>query len=278
MATDPRQRFIEKARRFRTRKRALSIGDSWFQYPLRSYGDLQRKLETHYHSKILFYDDSHAGRDAKQLPTEVQPRLDRFTAHMAHVEEKPFDLILVSLGGNDVIGQDFARHLKKKADPADGTTFQWNATIPQTVKDHIRLKPLTDTFHDIRAAYEGILEMRKRFAPQARIICHSYADVTPSDTPYQFIGYSSGPWMFRPMRRVGLTVDIEQREVSRWLLESFENLLADIARRRTFMTVLKTRQELPIYKGWWDNEIHPLGKGFQHLVDTHWIPEIDRHL
>jgi len=33
--------------------------------------------------------------------------------------------------------------------------------------------------------------------------------------------------------------------------------------------------ECAAYEGWWDNEIHPLGKGFKHLVDNHWAPEIE---
>ncbi len=278
MSTDPRQKFVDKVLDFPRRKRALCIGDSWFQYPLRSYGDIQTKLAAHYRTKIVFYDDSTAGRDAKQVPTMIQPRLDSVCEHMKLVVKKPFDFILVSLGGNDVIGQDFAHHLKKKSAPANGTTFPWNAKRPQPVKDFLQLNPLKQTFDHVRAAYDGIIAMRSRFAPGSQIICHSYADVTPSDKPYQFVGIESGPWLFDPMNAVGLTDEDEQREVSRWLLESFENLLLDIAKRRPFMTVLKTREELPDYKGWWDNEIHPLGKGYQLLVDEHWIPEIDTHL
>lgn len=278
MSTDPRQKFVNTVLDFPRRRRGLCIGDSWFQYPLRSYGDIQTKLAAHYRTKIVFYDDSTAGRDAKQVPSMVQPRLDSISAHMKQVLGMPFDFILVSLGGNDVIGQDFARHLKKKSVPASGASFPWNAARPQPVKDFIQLAPLKKTFDDIRTAYEGILAMRSRSAPGSRVICHSYADVTPSDKPYQFVGVESGPWLFDPMNAVGLTDEDEQRVVSRWLLESFENLLLDIARRRPFMTVLKTRAELPDYKGWWDNEIHPLGKGYQLLVDEHWIPEINRHL
>src|SRR5688572_18913431 len=149
MPADPRQKFIDAAREFDKRKRALCIGDSWFQYPLRSYGDIQRKLATHYRLEILSFDDSNAGRDAKQVPTEIQPRLNRFCAHMAQVEKKPFNLILVSLGGNDVIGQDFPLHLKKKSQPADGTTFQWNKNIPPSVRRFIKLNPLSETFSKV---------------------------------------------------------------------------------------------------------------------------------
>lgn len=278
MPADPKQKFVDTIRRYPRRKRALTIGDSWFQYPLRAYGDLQRKLAVNYRTRIVFFDDSSAGRDARQLPQQVQPRLDRLARHLKEVENKPFDLILVSLGGNDVIGEDFAGHLKRKGQPAATAVFAWNPAIPQVVHDHIRLEALADTFAAIQAAYLGILRMRNQFAPGARVICHSYADVTPADAPYQFVGYSAGPWLLTPMRKVGLTDAAAQRELARWLLQSFENLLLELARRRPYMTVLKSRRELPDYRGWWDNEIHPLGKGFQHLVDTHWIPEIDRWL
>lgn len=278
MAKDPKIRFIEKVKQFPRRKRALTVGDSWFQYPLRSYGDLQSKIAAHFRTKIVFYDDSSPGRDADQLPAEVLPRLNRFASHMNDVEGKPFELILLSLGGNDVIGKDFGRHLKKKSVPSVGATTGWTSPPPQPVLDHVRLDELRNTLDVVKTAYLGILELRRKHAPDARVICHTYADVTPSKKPYQFIGYESGPWMWTPMRAVGLTDTAQQRIVSRWLLEQFAGVLKGIARNRSFMTVLDTRHKLPDYDGWWDNEIHPLGKGYQKLVDEDWIPEIQQHL
>lgn len=278
MATDPKIRFIQKVNEFPRRKRALTVGDSWFQYPLRSYGDLQSKIAAHFRTRIVFHDDSSPGRDADQLPSEVLPRLNRFAAHMNDVERKPFQLILLSLGGNDVIGKDFGRHLKKKSQAQSGDPTGWTSPPPPAVLDHIRFDALRTTLDVVQDAYLGIIELRRKHAPKAHIICHTYADVTPSKAPYSFIGYESGPWMWTPMRAIGLTDPDQQRIVSRWLLEQYAGLLKSIARNRSFMTVLDTRTKLPDYDGWWDNEIHPLGKGYQKLVDEDWIPEIRRHL
>ena len=105
------RRYFAALRRFPKRKRGLCIGDSWFQYPLRSYPDLQRRIASpdEFGSRINFVDDSYPGRDAD----EVQGLIKRWmrVAWTMREDFKPFDLFLLSLGGNDVVGLDFIRHL-----------------------------------------------------------------------------------------------------------------------------------------------------------------------
>jgi hypothetical protein len=76
------------------------------------------------------------------------------------------------------------------------------------------------------------------------------------------------------MTKVGLNDPVEQRALARWLLASFFELLEAIRAGTKRFVVLDTRLELPDYDGWWDNEIHPLGKGFELLVERHWVPAI----
>jgi hypothetical protein len=266
-------KYVKRVRAKKKSARALTVGDSWFQYPLRSYGDLQSKIASHFGDDLLCFDDSYPGRDAKEAIGFV-PRWARLASYLKDEVDLPFDLILISQGGNDVIGQDFKTHLKKADEAGDGTTWKWNSTIPEPVKRHIKLGALTDTFKNIRQSYTDAVEMRDDFAKGATIVTHTYADVTPVDKAYEFAGLSSGPWLWKPMRKVGLKDSDEQRLVARWLLESFHNLLLDVKKGTKRFEVLDTRKELPDYEGWWDNEIHPLGKGFKHLVDGHWVPAL----
>ena len=63
----------------------------------------------------------------------------------------------------------------------------------------------------------------------------------------------------------------------RWLLESFHGLLLDICANSSDpgrFIVLDTRLQLADTASW-DNEIHPLGQGFEHLIDGFWMPRLD---
>lgn len=264
--------YIRKVTGRRALQRGLAVGDSWFQYPLRSYGDIQRKLASRFRRQVAFLDDSVPGRDARTLPDVVLPRLERVASHLQDLD-KPFEVILASFGGNDVIGRDFAAHLKRDDGASHPGGWRWNAIIPDVARRHIRFDALDRTFDRIHQAYDGLVRLRNTYAPGATIIGHTYADVTPTDRAYQFALMTSGPWLWKPMQAVELKDPHEQRVLSRWLLESFSNLVHEFNQDDN-VVILDTRQELPEYKGWWDNEIHPNNRGFQALVDNRWAPAV----
>lgn len=267
------QKYVKDVRDNRRRACVLSIGDSWFQYALRPFPDLQRRIELDLDGKALMLDSSKPGRDAKNLVSDVVSEVTSWAAFMQDMH-RPFQAILVSLGGNDVIGKDFATHLKKASDPPDVKPWPWQP-IPDVARRHIKFTSLKKTFAEVRAAYQALIDLRNAHAPGAPIICHSYADVTPCNEKYEFFGFKAGPWLWKPMREFELTDKDEQRVLSRWLLASFAALLRDVATNNT-TNVLDTREELPDYEGWWDNEIHPSQRGFAYLSKKHWVPEIKR--
>lgn len=265
------QKYVNDARRFKKRACVLSIGDSWFQYALRSFPDLQRRIELDLYTKLLMLDNSHPGRDAKNLVSDVIPEVTSWAAFMQQ-EKRPFKAILVSLGGNDIIGKDFAHHLKKATEPADPGTQDWSSA-PAVAQRHIRFSSLEDSLAKVQAAYKAVLALRDANAPGAPVICHTYADVTPCNVPYEFFGFTAGPWLWGPMLQVKLTDPQAQRELSRWLLATFSRMLTTLAKKKN-MVVLDSRTELPEFKGSWDNEIHPSKGGFEYLAREYWVPEV----
>ena len=273
-STDIKQleRYFAALRRFPKRQRGLCIGDSWFQYPLRSYPDLQRRIASpdEFGSRINFVDDSYPGRDAD----EVQGLIKRWmrVAWTMREDFKPFDLFLLSLGGNDVVGLDFIRHLSSGTGHDSGH-WPWSETTPAIVRRWIRLSDLRRTFDGIVYAYGLIIAMRDELAPQATIITHTYADVTPMNVGYQFLTFRSGPWIWKPASDKGIA-PAEQKEIVRWLLASFCNMLLAVKKNTTRFVVLDSRLDLPDPVEW-DNEIHPRGPGFRSLVERHWRPAIE---
>ncbi len=268
-------RYFALLGRHPRRKRALCIGDSWFQYPLRNYADLQRRIAmpSEFGNRVNFVDDSYPGRDAD----EVQGLYKRWMRLARKLQDdfKPFDLFLVSLGGNDVVGLDFIRHLSSGAG-IDNSPWSWSDAVPIEARRWIDLRALDATFDNTVRAYGFILAVRDAFAPDATVIAHTYADVTPMDKPYQFLTFRSGPWIWKPATDRGIP-PAAQKVIVRWLLESFAGMLDAVkrgSRRPGRFIVLDTRNELPDPQAW-DNEIHPLGPGFRHLVETHWRPAIE---
>ncbi len=266
------QKYVNLVRRFPRRKRIFCIGDSWFQYPLRSYGDLQSGVSSRLAGVAECLDDSYPGRDADEIPGMIG-RWRGIAADLGDRFDRPFDLIMLSIGGNDVIGKDFAANLKSPNDASPVVSWPWAPTVPQVAKDHIRLDRLKIAFEKIDASYRLLRTLRDDFAPDATIIGHTYADVTPMNRAYQFLGIRSGPWLWQPMIDVGLVDPVKQRELSRWLLASFAGLLGNLADERPGLFVLDTRLELEP-TGSWDNEIHPTRQGFAHLVANHWMPAV----
>jgi lysophospholipase L1-like esterase len=259
-------------RRFARRAPALFIGDSWFQYPLRSYPDLQRCISTEFDTQLIGLDDSVPGRDADEVQG-LSGRWANIAADLA-ARGRPLKLICVSLGGNDVIGRDFARHLHGSNQNPGPVDWEFAPDIPPDALRRFRFDALRATFDRVQQAYGRIIEIRNRHAPDATLITHTYADVAPSDTPYKFAGIAlSGPWIHDALNRAGIRDPQAQRVISRWLLQSFAGLMARIARRRKDFVVLDTRTELED-PALWDNEIHPVGKGYKQLARDHWFPAI----
>lgn len=275
MATTPisqLQKYVNLVRRFPRRKRILCVGDSWFQYPLKRYGDLQTGVSSRLSGVAECLDDSYPGRDADEIPGLIG-RWRGIASDLGGRLDRPFDLIMVSLGGNDVIGNDFAPSLKRIHDASPLIAWPWAPTMPQVVHDHIRLDRLKLAFDRIDAAYRLLRALRDDFAPGATLIGHTYADVMPMNRAYQFLGMRAGPWLWRPMSDVGLVDPVRQRELARWLLGSFAGLLGSLAGERPGFFVLDTRLELSGVAHW-DNEIHPNRKGFSDLVTRHWMPAV----
>lgn len=268
--------YFERIERYPNRKNVLTIGDSWFQYPLRTYFDLQSGIAANSRlgRRANILDDSYPGRDAGEVKGRVA-QWRRVAAELAR-QQRPFSVFLISLGGNDVIGQDFRKHLSQGGAP-DPSPWPWTAQVPAVVRRWIDLGKLGETFDEIAASYRRILAVRDEFARDATVVTHTYADVTPMDKPYTFglRGMRVGPWIWKYLSPLGLTT-AEQKTIVRWLLESFHALLlhigANSARPDRFI-VLDTRLELGDGT-LWDNEIHPLGPGFDHLIDRFWMPAL----
>ncbi len=265
MSHSEQRQFIEATHRHPSLPRIYCYGDSWFQYPFRPV-DLQKQLERHYRRQCLFANDSAPGRESG----EIKRRLPGMRSRLADWE---IDILLLSMGGNDVVGSELREFLKPANEPQPAEVEPPPGT-PQVVIDHVRLSAFRSTLNYLGDDFDRVLDARDQVAPACHVLINSYDYPFPDGRPFKKGPIVTKPWMKPYFEEVGLVEFARQRELSVWLIDQFFGATSLIANSRRGVTVVDSRGQLPRVAQW-DNEIHPNGSGFRHIATTCWVPKID---
>ena len=265
MAKNNFDRYSEFAEAVQKRKdwpRAMCFGDSWFQYPGPKAIDIQKQLPRIF-KKTLFFNEGVAGRDSKAYKAgrdRVAKRLKDFQ----------FTALLLSMGGNDIVGEEMAEFVKKKDDPQSNGTRIWG-TLPQEVLDHIRLSAFEAGLNFLRDDYVEMFERRRDNQPNCEIFVHNYDYIWPNGKAFKLGPVKAGPWVKPFLDGVGLTSLPGQRVVTSWLIDQFTVLLNELASLYPRVRVIDGRKTVLTAEEW-DNEIHPKGPGFKKIAEERWAP------
>jgi hypothetical protein len=217
------QRYKAKVQGW-TGLKAVDEGDSWFQYPF-----LLDDVIDHLFDPWAIYSCSAAGDLLKDIA-----RQDEIVS--AVLSEKP-DILLLSAGGNDVLGggalQTHLLPFKAGRAPAD------------------YVKPsFDDLLASSMALYGDIIE-KALSAGAKRVVCHGYDYAIPK----------KGRWLGRPMAALGIVDNDLQRRIVAELIDRFRAGLVKMA--GTFprhVIAVDTRNSVPV--GQWHDELHPTSAGF----------------
>ncbi len=226
----------------------IAEGDSWFDYP---WGDILDKL-----------DDDH-GYDVETVANRgdtiedmafSKNQLDAFTRLLDKLiaQGRTPKAILLSGGGNDVIGDQFGVVLNH----SKSLLPDFNAKI---VEGLVRER-VTDAYKVIIGAITKVCTERlNRTIP---IIVHGYDYCVPDGRGFLWVG----PWLEPAFKAKGYD-DMERRKAMvRELIDGFNDVLAGIAQAFPHVRHLNLRETLltdGTYKKYWDNETHPTDKGFK---------------
>lgn len=226
----------------------IAEGDSWFDYP---WGDILDKLDDDYG-----YDVQHVARRGDTIEDMAfsKNQLDAFTRRLDKLiaQGKTPKAILLSGGGNDVIGDQFAVVLNH----AKSRLPDFNAKIV----DGLVKERVADAYEVIIDALTKVCTGRlSRTIP---IVVHGYDYCVPDGRGFLWVG----PWLEPAFKAKGYD-DMERRkEMVRELIDGFNGVLAGIAQAFPHVRHLNLRETLPTdgtYKKYWDNETHPTDKGFK---------------
>jgi hypothetical protein len=244
-------------------KRCLAFGDSWFQYPPRPI-DIEKQLAKRFRD-TLFLNEGVAGRDSAQWKLGL-PRVQR------EIGAFRFDAILLSIGGNDVVGEELREFLKTPAQAQSVGTTSWGV-IPPEVFDHVRLETFEYALGYAIGDFREVVQYRDMYSRATIIFAHTYDYIYPDGDPFRLGPVTVGPWAKPALEDVGLVDPAKQRIVTNWLVDEFARALFEYASQVPNFRVVDSRGTLSSRRQW-ENEIHPVKSGFAAIVDACWVPAL----
>jgi len=242
--------------------RALCFGDSWFQY-MPHPTDLNKQLARAFR-RTLFLREGLAGR-AHQHWRIALLQIGR------QIRNYRFDAILLSYGGNDIVGPELAGFLRKGGGVQPDSPWP-DVDLPVVVRTHVELKKFSDAMDLTFADITEVVTHRDAHSPESVIVAHTYDYAIPSGVPFKLGPLRlSGPWMQPSLAAAGVPAN-EREALVRWLLDRFTERLQAFAQAHAPFRVIDSRGTLGA--GDWENEIHPVPDGFARIAERHWIPAL----
>jgi hypothetical protein len=227
----------------------VAEGDSWFDYPGSDILDwLQR----------FGYDVESVARagDRAEMMAFGRGQLDKFANAVEKVIGRGATpkAILLSAGGNDIAGTEFAFLLNHAGSPREG----FNESIVTGVID----ERVRDAYLHIIARVTLICE--RMLGTPVKILLHGYGDVVPDgDGVLGGWGPLPGPWLRPGFIEKGFNNLAANTESMKELMKRFNKMLEGVAAQFSHVTYVDLRPVLPATKKWWANELHPKEQGFK---------------
>ena len=236
----------------------IAEGNSWFDYP---FHDILSDLEDSYGFDVE--SAAHRGDTVEDMAYS-DGQLDDFSRRVEKVLRTGVEprAILLSGGGNDVAGDEFAVLLNHATSSYPGL----NDSIVTGVID----QRLREAYATILSAITAIC--KHHLGHPVPIVIHGYDYPVPDGRGFAGgWGPLPGPWLEPGFRRKGYLEMTRRKQICVTLIDRFDAMLADLAgtppfEHVRFLNLRKTLSTGSTYKTWWANELHPTRKGFDAVT------------
>jgi len=229
--------------------RVLAEGDSWFDYPVPFFGGgLVPRLEDRLGVPIL--NLAKAGDETRFMLGVEQRQL--IARHLTDgcPDGTPWELMLFSGGGNDIVAQPLALWLRD-FDPA---------AAPAKLLNQSRFSAALAL---VRAAYEDLIEIRDQVSPQTHLAFHAYDFPIPDGRRICHLG----PWLKPAFDLRGFPADmVASTQIVREMLLQLAAMLKAL-QSRPRVTFINVQGTLAPVTASWHNEMHPSRSGFNQIAD-----------
>jgi lysophospholipase L1-like esterase len=228
--------YREMVKRYPDRPRMVSEGDSWFQYPDPRMLDIIDHLLDEY----PVYSLDAAGDQLQSYAKEAE--------YLRAVEEVEPQFLILSGGGNDIMGSQFKDFLHKNI-PSKGDGKNPERFLNDAFSK--KIKSLGDT-------YREIFKRVGKQAPDVHILIHGY-DYLESGKK------NNEPWLGGPMREKGIHHLADRQAILDHIIHTFNELLSQLDQEFKQVHYINLRGTM---KGQsWHDEIHPTSAGFKVLAE-----------
>jgi hypothetical protein len=264
----------------------LAIGDSWFEYPLNDDGllgpnaavvaDTQLQSMGSPPPVILSYA-LHGQASTAVLSWENQDSIlkaltDPSTTHWNNGTTA--DGILVSAGGNDVVGDQFAIYLDYGGGGLDKARFQGVLASVQA------------SYMDLFALRDIVTQEVKVDPKNIPIFGHCYDYAIPNGRPAGWPIPLAGPWLQPPLEFSGYDYS-QGLKIVKDAIDGFHDMLYALATDKITLPGKTTNNFMLINTtgtitrdttrpSGWANEIHPYTEGFTALANK-WLSGLRKH-
>jgi len=245
----------------------VAEGDSWFDYsvldtvPRVDIVDDLRELHGWRVENVAHKGDN---LESMAYDDEQLRALVKTLKRLRDRDEQP-DALLLSGGGNDLAGPEFALLLEHAASERGDV----NTVILDELVDQRLRAALTAWIGAASRASE------KYYGHRVPIVVHGYAHAVPDGRGYLGGGGPlPGPWLAPAFDRKRYHEDLPARtRLMATVIDKFNVMLetacaAPSLRHVTYVDLRGVLRSGRNYRRFWANELHPTGRGFELVADT----------
>lgn len=229
------RRYDKMAKNYPDLPKMVSEGDSWFQHPL--LDDIIDNISRMYPT----YCTAAAGDTIRNWFAKGE--------YLKAVRSVQPRVLILSGGGNDILGDDLKKFLTMFTDGPEGENPARFFT-PEFAKE----------LDDIADIYRNIFEHFKTERPDMPILLHSYDYPRPKPAN---AGKSSN-WLGQYFDKFNITRPADRTAAVKHMIDEFNRRLKKVASKYPDQVhYLDLRNQ--VRDGQWDDEIHPNNSGFQNV-------------
>ncbi len=229
------RRFKKSKKLFPKLPVVVAEGDSWFLFPFMVKDTLDYVMERYpLRSLAAAGDEIQNYRKSGQLLKEIEKVRPKY--------------VLISGGGNDIIGPEIVNILKEGMPSGLKPAGYLNDTYTQKTKD-------------IEGTYNYFFNRIHEFDFVEQVFVHGY-DYVRADHNNKTIKKG---WVNKYLIQKGITNLDDRTNVMNYLIDQFNELLSNVASRHNNATYLNMRTL--VNQNEWYDEIHPNDEGFAKVAE-----------
>lgn len=231
----------------------LAEGDSWFDYQ-----HVDQDIIWHLNGRTYGCAVRSEATAGDKMLEDIHPYIDKTLRlidrqRRYYPEERRFDYVLLSAGGNDLLESGALAELVTDEDPA------------KPPGDLVRQDRLNTMLGELRAAYQDTIDAALARDADIRILAHGYDYPIPNGKPLVVYGINTQKAWIKPvMDDKGIAMPRSQQVVAE-ILDQFNAMLEGLAADNAAFVHVDLRRTLT-HEDAWSDEIHPEGEDARVLA------------